>query len=157
MPVLFPPPMPRFSCSSTRTSGKRSRTTSRVPSVEPWSTTITSCPRTDSRHCSSHGSAFQVTTTTERSATAFGDRCAPIEDVLPEDHGEPGRCEHDRHHEEEEPASEGEVRGHVQVAHEADEEGFAHAETVDCERHEHDEEEHRFQHDVREHREVDAD
>src|SRR4051812_49226703 len=126
MPALLPPPIPRFSCSSTRTSGKRSRTTSSVPSVEPWSTTTTSWPRTDSRHCSSHGSAFQVTTTTERSATSLGNRSAPVEDVLPEDHREPRRGQHDRHHEEEEAAREGEVGVDAEVAEEADEERLAH-------------------------------
>ena len=46
MPVFEPPPRPRFSCSISRASGKRSRTSSSVPSVEPWSTTIVSWPRT---------------------------------------------------------------------------------------------------------------
>src|SRR6266567_1153439 len=126
MPVLLPPPMPRFSCSITRTSGNRLRTSSRVPSLEPWSTTITSWPLTESRHSSTHGSAFQVTTTTVRSTTAEHRR-APVEDVLPEDDREPGRREHDRHDEEEEPAREGAVGRHAEIAHEADEERLAHA------------------------------
>src|SRR5258707_11735516 len=106
MPALLPPPIPLFSCSITRTPGKRSRTNSSVPSVEPWSTTTTSRPRTDSRHCSSHGSAFHVTTTTETSGTGIRCGCAPVEDLLPEDHGDAGQREHDRHQEEEEAARE---------------------------------------------------
>src|SRR3954447_4168904 len=162
MPVLLPPPMPRFSCSITRTSGNRSRTSATVPSVEPLSTTITSRSRTDARHCSIHGSAFHVTTTTDTSGTAprhgalrpWG---APVEYLLPEDHGESRQGEQDRHHEEEEAAGEGGVGVDSEIPEEADEERLAHAEAVDRERHEHDEEEQRAEDDVREEREVDAD
>src|SRR5258705_7981605 len=102
MPALLPPPIPLFSCSITRTSGKRSRTNSTVPSVDPWSTTSTSTSmiseeRADARHCSSHGNAFHVTTTTETSGTWSRGRRAPVEHLLPQDHGDPGQREHDRH------------------------------------------------------------
>src|SRR4051794_26896100 len=111
MPALLPPPIPLFSCSITRTSGYRSRTSSTVPSVEPWSTTTTSRPRTESRHCSSHGSAFHVTTTTvtETSGCSIGDGRRPPEDVLPQQDRHAGECEEDRHDEEEEPAGERKV------------------------------------------------
>src|SRR6266542_104174 len=102
MPALLPPPMPRFSCSSTRASGKRSRTSSSVPSVEPWSTTIVSWPRTDSRQRSSHGSAFHVTTTTETSPSRIGHGRPPH--ALPQDHHQAGERQDEGHHEEEEPA-----------------------------------------------------
>src|SRR5580765_3687888 len=131
MPVLLPPPMPRFSCSITRASGNCSRTRSTVPSVEPLSTTITSRPCTDARHCSIHGSAFHVTTTTVTSATALGHRAlrsrgGPAEHLLPEDHGEPGQREQNRHHEEEKAAGERRVGAHSEVPEEADEERLAH-------------------------------
>jgi hypothetical protein len=58
MPAFEPPPRPLFSCSITRTSEKRSRTSSNVPSVEPWSTTIVSWPRTLSSARSTQGSAL---------------------------------------------------------------------------------------------------
>src|SRR5438067_13764081 len=155
MPLLLPPPMPRLSCSITRTPGKRSRTKATVSSVDPLSTTITSSPATDSRHCSTHGSAFHVTTTTVTSGTAFRHRRAPVEDVLPEDHREPGHGEHDRHHDEEKTAGEGCVRRDVQLPEEADEERLTDAEPVDGERHEDDKEEQRPEHDVGQRREVD--
>src|SRR5882757_6380542 len=116
MPALLPPPIPLFSCSITRTSGKRSRTNSTVPSAEPLSTTTTSRPRTDSRHCSTHGNAFHVTTTTETSATWSGRCRVPVEDLLPQDHRDPGEREHDGHQEEEEATRERSVGVHVQVA-----------------------------------------
>src|SRR6478736_6274828 len=161
MPVLFPPPMPRFSCSITRTCGNCTRMRSTVPSVEPLSTTITSWRCTDARHCSIHGSAFHVTTTTVTSATALGHRAlrsrgGPAEHLLPEDHGEPGQREQDRHHEEEKAAGERRVGTDPEIAEKADEERLSHAEPVDGERHEHDEEEQRAEHDVRQHGEVDA-
>ncbi len=56
-PVFHPNASPRFSSSTTATSGKRSRTNATVPSLDPWSTTTVSTPRTLSRHCSIHGSA----------------------------------------------------------------------------------------------------
>src|SRR5260221_12060800 len=133
MPALLPPPIPLFSCSITRTSGKRSRTSSSVPSVEPWSTTTTSRPRTDSRHCSSHGKAFHVTTTTETSATGMRCRRAPVEHLLPQDHRDPGQREQDRHQEEQEAARKCGVGIHVQVAEKANEERLAHADAVDRE------------------------
>src|SRR3954447_3712060 len=157
MPALLPPPMPLFSCSITRASGKRSRTKSTVPSFDPLSTTTTSCPRTDSRHRSSHGNASNVTTTTETSATRRRYRGAAVEDVLPEDHAEAGQREQDGHDEEEETAGEGGVGVHAEVAEEADEERLAHADAVDREGHEHDEEEQRAEHDVRQQPELDAD
>src|SRR3954451_6492696 len=103
MPVLFPPPMPLLSCSITRTSGKRSRTSSKVPSVDPLSTTTTSSPRTDSRHCSTQGSALYVTTTTETSGGAIGHRMrAPAGERLPQHDADAGQREQDRHQEEQE-------------------------------------------------------
>src|SRR5258705_8401096 len=160
MPALLPPPIPLFSCSITRTSGKRSRTKSTVPSVEPWSTTSTSTStiseeRTDARHCSSHGSAFHVTTTTETSGT--GHCRAPVEHLLPQDHGDPWQREHDRHQEEQEAAREGGIGVDAQVAEEADEERLAHAEPVDRERHEHDEKQQRSEDDVGKQREMNPD
>src|SRR5690242_9894851 len=119
MPVLLPPPMPRLSCSITRTSGYRSRTNATVSSVDPLSTTSTSRPATESRHCSIQGSALKVTTTTETSATV-GQRGAPVEHVLPEDHRQPGQREHDRHDEEQEPAGERGVGVDTDVSEEAD-------------------------------------
>src|SRR3954465_16078929 len=131
MPVLLPPPMPRFSCSITRTSGNRSRTSATVPSVDPLSTTITPRSRTDAMDCSIHGSAFHVTTTTDTSGTAPGHRAlrswgAPVEHLLPEDHGEPRQREEDRHHEEEEATREGRVGIDSEVAEEAHEERLPH-------------------------------
>src|SRR5215213_4713021 len=126
MPALLPPPMPRFSCSTTVTSGNRSRTKATVPSLEPLSTTTVSCPRTDSRHRSSHGSALNVTTTTEASPIGHG---RPPH-ALPHEHGEPRQREHDRHHEEEEAARERAVGVDVDLAEEADEERLAHREAV---------------------------
>src|SRR4051795_12271029 len=101
MPALLPPPMPLFSCSTTRTSGYRSRTKATVSSVEPLSTTTISRPRTECRHCSIQGSAFHVTTTTETSATALGHRALRSrgglrEHLLPQDDGEPRQRQHDR-------------------------------------------------------------
>src|SRR3954453_21553830 len=162
MPVLLPPPMPRFSCSITRTSGNRSRTNAAVPSVEALSTTITSRPRTEPRHCSIQGRAFHVTTTTETSATALGHRALRSrgglrEHLLPQDHGEPRQRQHDRQQEEEEPAGEGGVRVDPEAPEEADEERLADAQAVDRERDEHDEEEERPEDDVRQQREVDPD
>src|SRR6185312_8309571 len=101
---------------------------------------MTSRPATESRHCSTQGSALKVTTTTETSATV-GQRRAPIEHVLPEDHQQPRQREHERHHEEEEPARERGVCADAELAEEADEKRLAHTEAVDRERHEHDQEE----------------
>ena len=58
MPLFQPCASPRLGSSTRATSGKRVRTISRVPSVEPWSTTTVSTPRTLSRQCSSQGSAL---------------------------------------------------------------------------------------------------
>src|SRR5262245_6952957 len=150
MPALLPPPIPLFSCSITRTSGKRSRTAATVPSVEPLSTTITSRPSTDSRHFSTQGSALYVTTTTETSATGRGDGRAPVEDALPQDDRHAGQGEQHGHHEEQETARERGVRVHSEVAEEADEECLAHADPVDRERDQHHKEQKRTEHDVRE-------
>src|SRR5581483_6299958 len=157
MPALLPPPIPRFSCSITRTSGNFSRTRSSVPSVEPWSTTTTSSPVTDSRHRSSHGSASYVTTTTVTSGRAIGDRLrTPAGNRLPEHDADAGKREQDRHHEEQESGRERLVVRHAELAEEADEERLAHADAVDRERHEHHEEQQRPEHDVREQPELDA-
>ena len=122
-----------------------------VPSVEPWSTTTTSRPRTDSRHCSIHGSAFQVTTTTVTSGRFH--RAPQNErptDVLPEDHEHsPGSASRIVIRKNRKPHANASSGGDAELAEEADEERLAHAEAVDGERHEHDEEEQRAEHDVR--------
>src|SRR5581483_6494811 len=156
MPALLPPPMPRFSCWITRASGNRSRTSSSVPSVEPWSTTIVSWPRTDSRQRSTQGSESYVTTTTETSSAIGDGRGRPAPHSLPEDHREARKRERERHQEEQESRCERRVRADAELAEEADEERLAHAEAVDRERHEHDEEKQRAEHDVRPHRQMDA-
>src|SRR5437763_4570104 len=130
MPALFPPPIPLFSCSIRRTSGKHSRTAATVPSDDPLSTTITSRRATDSRHFSIHGSALYVTTTTETSATGRRDGRAPVEDALPQDHRDPRQREQHGHHEEQEAAREGGVGIDSEVAEEADEERLAHPDPV---------------------------
>jgi len=53
--MFQPAPRPRFSALINRTSGKRSRTKSTVPSRDPLSTTIVSTPRSDSRQGSIQG------------------------------------------------------------------------------------------------------
>src|SRR3954471_18240074 len=150
MPALLPPPMPWFSCSMIRASGRFARTTSRVSSLEPWSTTTRSWPATESRHCSSHGSALSVTTTTVTSSGSIGHR-RPSEHVLPEHDRDAGQREQDRHHEEEEATGERMVVVDAELAEEADEERLAHADPVDGERHEHHQEQQRAEHDVRKH------
>src|ERR1700722_17561089 len=159
MPALLPPPMPLFSCSSIRTVGKRSRPSARLPSAEPWSTTTTSCPLTDSRQRSSHGSALNVTTTTVTlsSGAAIGNRRAPNEHVLLEDEGDSGHGEQHGHDEEEEPAGECRVCVDAELAEEADEERLAHTEPVDGERHQHHQEEQWPEHDERQRRQPDSD
>src|SRR5947199_6269508 len=131
MPALLPPPIPLFSCSISRTSGKRSRIVSTVASLEPLSTTITSRPRTDSRHCSTHGSAFHVTTTTETSGAGTWDGGPPVEDVLPHDHAEPGEREQPGHHEEQEAARERRAGDDAQAAEEARGARLPHGQPVD--------------------------
>src|SRR5438105_2338148 len=66
--------------------------------------------------------------------------------ALPGEDRRPRQRERERDEEEEEARREGAVRVHVQVAQEADEEGLAHGEPVDRERHEDDEEEERAHH-----------
>src|SRR5919204_4762359 len=146
MPAFHPAASPRFSRSSSRTRGNRSRTRSSVPSVEPWSTTTVSWASTLARHGSSHGSASYVTTTTATSAMPDARPGKPA-DALPGEDRRPGQRERERHDEEEEARREGAIRVDVQVAEEADEEGLAHGEAVDRERNEDDEEEERA-HDV---------
>src|SRR5262245_54207554 len=157
MPALLPPPIPLFSCSITRTAGKRSRIAATVPSVEPLSTTTTSRPATDSRHFSIQGRALYVTTTTETSATGGRDGRAPVEDALPEDDCDTRQREQHGHDEEQEAAGERRIGVDAEVAEEADEERLAHADPVDGERDQHHEEEERPEDDVREQRQVDAD
>ena len=56
-------------CSTIVTAGKAlADERRRVPSLDPLSTTTVSWPATLARHCSIHGSALWVTTTTETSA-----------------------------------------------------------------------------------------
>src|SRR5580765_4335490 len=131
MPALLPAPKPRFSCSITRAVGNRSRTSSSVPSVEPWSTTITSFPCTERRQRSIQGSALNVTTTTVTSSRIGDGRSSR---ALPEDDHEPGQREDQRHQEEDEAGREGGVRVDAKLAEEADEERLAHREAVDGER-----------------------
>src|SRR5438270_6640638 len=152
MPVLLPAPKPRFSCSIRRASGNRSRTSSTVPSVEPWSTTIVSCPRTLSRQRSIHGTALYVTTTTETRESAT----EPAEALPPEQQRSRER-QAERDGEEQEPGREGLVGAHAQPTEEADEERLAHGDPVDRERHQQDEEEQRAHHVVGPWREVDPD
>src|SRR4051794_1399102 len=106
MPALLPAPMPAFPCSTSRTAGKRSRTSSTVPSVDPWSTTIASRPATDSRQRPSHGSAFHVTTTTETSPWLSGIEDRRPAQALPEEHEQAGDGEQERQQEEQEPRGE---------------------------------------------------
>ena len=128
MPALLPAPMPRVLLLDDRTVRESARArVRRVPSVEPWSTTIVSWPRTDSRHRSSHGIAFQVTTTTETSAIVSHPGPARAGAASPRDDHEPGKRQHDRHQEEEEPGREGVVGVDAEPAEEADEERLAHA------------------------------
>src|SRR3954454_13028515 len=148
--------MPLFSCSRTRASGRFAGTTASVSSFEPLSTTTRSCPATESRHCSSHGSALYVTTTTDTSGGSIGHR-RPPEHVLPEHDRDSWQREQDRHHEEQEAAGERVVVVDAQLAEEADEERLAHTDAVDGERHEHHEEQQRAEHDVRKDRQVDTD
>src|SRR3954462_11978534 len=158
MPAFEPPPRPRFSCSISRASGKRSRTSSSVPSVEPWSTTIVSCPRTLSRPRSSQGSALYVTTTTESSAMVLlWPRLHQATHALPAEHDAARHGQAERHREEEETGREGLVGVHAEPAEEADEEGLAHGDPIDRERHQQHEEEQRAHHVVGPRREVDAD
>src|SRR5579884_707689 len=160
MPRLLPAPMPRFACATSRTPGKHERTSSTLPSVEPWSTTIVSTPATDSRHRSSHGSALNVTTMTQTSPSGIRDRGGSAADAprsFPQDHAQPGNRQHHGHHEEEEAAGERRIGADAQLAEEVDEERLAHGEAVDRERHQHDEEEQRPEHDVGPDRELDPD
>ena len=57
MPAFQPPARPTFSCSTTRASGNRSRTSASVPSLEPLSTTTVSTSRTDASARSTYSSA----------------------------------------------------------------------------------------------------
>src|SRR6266496_1566806 len=149
--------MPRFSSSITRASGNRRCTISSVSSVDPWSTTIVSWPRTLSRQRSIHCAELKVTTTAETSDIGLVERGAPgAAEALPEEDPEPGQRERDRDEEEQEPGGERFVRADPEVAEEADEEGLANREAVDGERHEQDEEEERAHHVVRPRRELDA-
>src|SRR4051794_36764289 len=156
MPALLPPPMPTFGCSTSLACGNRSRTSSTVPSVEPLSTTTVSYSRTDSRHRPSQGSALYATTTTETSSR-IRNRSRPPRAAaeIPQDDREPRYGQHERHHKEQNPAGERRARAHAQTAEEADEEGPPHRQSVDGERDEHDQEEQRAEHDVRQHRKVD--
>src|SRR6476659_6038053 len=128
-----------------RASGKRSRTNSSVPSVEPWSTTIVSRPRSDSRHRSIHGRPLYVTVTAVTSATAGvleASRRRAAQPFPGQDH-RPGERERDRDDEEQESGRERRVRTDPELGQEADEERLPHGEAIDREGHEHDEEEQR--------------
>src|SRR6266487_1666801 len=159
--------MPRFSSSITRASGNRRRTISSVSSVEPWSTTIVSYPRTLSRLRSIHRSELNVTTTTETSAVAIPPRESDIRlmerrpwdssEALPEEDPKAGERERDVDDEEEEAGGERLVGVDAELAQEADEERLPDGKPVDGERHEQDEEEQRAHHVVRPRRELDSD
>src|SRR5947209_851635 len=97
--------MNRYSVAGRQTVGSPRTDRCSVPSVEPWSTTTRSRPATESRHCSSHGSALYVTTTTVTSGGSIGHR-RPAEHVLPEHDRDPRQRKQDRHHEEQEAAGE---------------------------------------------------
>src|SRR5919197_5279348 len=177
MPVFQPAPRPRFSCSTRRAAGKRSRTSSSVPSVEPWSTTTSSCAPTLSRQRSIHRPAFSVTTTTltprGRGASLAKDRrpatiarsampqagalSAKAAHSFPGEDPGAGQRHRDRDEEEEEARGEGGVGVDREVAEKADEERLPDREPVDRERDEHDEEEQRAHHVVGARRQVDAD
>src|SRR5687767_305045 len=103
MPAFHPAARPRFACSSTRTSGKSSRTTSTVPSLEPLSTRTVSSPRTLSRHRSIHGSALKVTTTAPASRMS---RSGSPPQPLPEQDHDTRKSHGDGDEEEEEAGGE---------------------------------------------------
>src|SRR5881392_487430 len=141
MPALLPPPIPRFSSSITLASGNRLPTISSVSSVEPWSTTIVSWPRTLSRQRSIHSAELKVTTTTETfgGKSDIGSRQGSVSDAaeaLPEKDPQSGWRERNRDEEEEEPGRERLVGVDAEIAQEADEERLADCEAVDRERHE---------------------
>src|SRR5262245_15996161 len=143
MPAFQPAASPSFARSSSVASGKRSRTSSSVPSVEPWSTTTVSCPRTLPRLRSTHGSAFSVTTIAVTSS-AIRDRVPrrPSQSFPREDDAPRHRHEQ-RDEEEQEARGERRVRVDADGAEEADEERLPHGEAVDRERDQQHEEEHR--------------
>src|SRR4029079_16146148 len=98
---------------------------SSVPSVEPWSTTTTSCPRTDSSARSTHGRALNVSTTTATAAIRARPRLRMPADRLPaEDHGTRQR-EADVDEEEEEAGRERRLGADAEAAEERDEERLA--------------------------------
>src|SRR3954447_7641569 len=155
-PRAQPAARPRFACSTTSTAGKRSRTNTTVSSVESLSTTTVSTPATLSRHCSIHGIALCVVTTTVAS-TMLDLGPAAAAHRLPEENSGSGKREADGDEEEEEARREGGVRAHADAAEEADEEGLSHREAVERERHQEDEEEERPHHVVDARAEVDPD
>src|SRR5207248_8415308 len=120
------------------------------------STTTASWSRTDSRHSSTCPAALNVTTTTATSS-AIRDRHRAPAQTLPEDHDQAGGGEQQRHQGEHEPDGERVVGVDADAGEEADEERLAHAEAVDRERHQPDEEEQWTAHDVRPQRRVDGD
>src|SRR5437763_14167204 len=124
IPAFQPAARPRFSRSSTRTSGRRSRTSSSVPSVEPASTRIVSCARTLARQVSSQGNAFRLTTTTLTSAMADA-RPAESAQALPAEDRRARQRERERDEEEAEPRRERGVRVDVQPAAAVHEERLA--------------------------------
>src|SRR5262245_39115710 len=135
MPVFQPAANPRFSRASKCTSGKRSRTSASVPSLEPWSTTMVGTPRTLSRHCSIQGSASYVTTATATSGRAAslamldaGARAAA--DALPREDRATRERHDDRHEEEQEPGRERLVCTHAEAPEEAHEERLAYRDPV---------------------------
>src|SRR6266545_956849 len=159
MPALLPAPKPRFSCSTSRASGNRSRTSSTVPSVEPLSTTISSAsvPRKLSSERSTQGAALYATTIAVTSAIGFARHAGASgpPQSLPREDQRARRRHHHRDDEEEEPGCEGPIGIDADATEEADEERLPYREPVDGEGDEHDEEEQRAHHVVRPWREVD--
>src|SRR4051812_21965169 len=157
MPAFHPAARPSFGRSTSRAAGKRSRTSSSVPSVEPWSTTTVSCRRTLSRHRSTQGSASSVTTTAVTgSAIRDGTARDGAAEPLPREDQRARDGHEDRHEEEEEPGRERAVGVDAHRAEEAHEERLADREAVDRERDEQHEEEHRPHDVVDPRRELDA-
>src|SRR5215218_10588676 len=105
MPAFQPAARPLFGCCTSVASGKRSRTASTVPSVEPLSTTTVGSPRTLSRQRSTHGSAFHVTTTAATSAMAHT-RTDTAARAFPDEDDASRKRQRDRHQEEEEAGGE---------------------------------------------------
>src|SRR3990170_2528871 len=158
IPMFQPAPRPRFSALINRTSGKRSRTKSTVPSRDPLSTTIVSTPRSDSRQGSIQGRASYVTTTaaTRGSLAMLDPRSRLAAKPFPEQDRATRHRQQQGDEEVEETGRERLVRADADAPEEANEERLPHGEPVQRERHEHDEEQERSEHVIDPRIEVDA-